>query len=58
MPGLDDPVVIQGLRPWINYRTDDGQTPVMAASLAGHAEVRSGFQASRDAPCHGKESED
>eukprot|EP00435_Cladocopium_sp_Y103_P060484 s122_g22.t1 len=28
-----------GLRPWINYRTDDGQTPVMAASLAGHAEV-------------------
>lgn len=31
--------VTQGLRPWINYRTDDGQTPVMAASLAGHAEV-------------------
>ncbi|CAK9053040.1 unnamed protein product [Durusdinium trenchii] len=27
------------LGPWVNYRAKDGQTPVMAASLAGHAEV-------------------
>ena len=33
----------RGLLPWINYRTEDGQTPVMSASLAGHAEVENDF---------------